>query len=209
MFKQISIFCVAVFLCACAGGQMKQVPTQVRATKKVDFFAGGATQVAFKVAGTMGDMGLEGVLVAQKIGDEEFEVSVMTAGAYRVMQATVTPAGIAYRYLFKDADTSFVRGRINQFLNLLLADVGVYQRYRAEADNFIVTYKNKNASVRLMYKPAQAYPYAAKTITMLNTADLFYNEYAPANDSGSMQVPHELIYKDGNMEVTLALISLK
>lgn len=209
MFKQISIFCVAVFLCACAGGQMKQVPTQVRATKKVDFFAGGATQVAFKVAGTTGDMGLEGVLVAQKIGDEEFEVSVMTAGAYRVMQATVTPAGIAYRYLFKDADTSFVRGRINQFLNLLLADVGVYQRYRAETDNFIVTYKNKNVSVRLMYKPAQAYPYAAKTITMLNTADLFYNEYAPANDSGSMQVPHELIYKDGNMEVTLTLISLK
>ncbi len=209
MFKQISIFCAAVFLCACAGGQIKQVPTQVRATKKVDFFAGGATQVAFKVAGTTGDMGLEGVLVAKKIGDEEFEVSVMTAGAYRVMQATVTPAGIAYHYLFKDADTSFARGRINQFLNLLLADVGVYQRYRAETDNFLVTYKNKNSSVRLMYKSAQTYPYAAKTITMLNTADLFYNEYAPADDSGRVQVPHELIYKDGNMEVTLTLISLK
>lgn len=209
MFKQISIFCVSVFLGACAGGQIKQVPTQVRATKKVDFFAGGATQIAFKVAGTTGDMGLEGVLVAKKIGDEEFEVSVMTAGAYRVMQATVTPAGIAYRYLFKDADTSFVRGRINQFLNLLLADVGVYRRYRTETNTLTVTYKNKKASVRLMYKPSQTYPYAAQTITTLNTADLFYDEYAPATAGGNMQVPHELIYKDGNIEVLLTLISLK
>lgn len=209
MFKQILTFSLAVFLVACAGGQIKQIPSVVRATQKVDFFAGGATQAAFKVTGTMDDMGLEGVLVAKKIGDEEFEVSVMTAGAYRVMQATVTPAGIAYRYLFKDADTSFVRGRINQFLNLLLADVGVYQRYRAETDQLTVTYKNKNAAVRLMYKPGVAYPYAAQTIAVLNTADMFYNEYAPANAGGSMQVPHELTYKDGKIEVLLTLISLK
>ncbi len=208
MLKQFLTFLSAVFLCACAGEQIRQIPPEVRAAKKVDFFAGNATQAAFKVFGSSNGMGVEGVLIVKKIGDEEFDVSVLTAGAYRVMQATVTPAGVAYRYLFKDADTTLVRGRINQFLHLLLSDVGVYQRRRVETDKLTVTYKNKEAAVRLMYKPQAVYPYAAKTIEILNAADLFYNEYAPANETESIQVPHELIYKDGTFEVTLSLIRL-
>jgi len=209
MFKQILTFSLAVLLSACAGGQIKQIPPQVRVTKKVDFFAAGHTQAAFKVTGTMNKAGLEGVLVVKKIGEEDFEVSVMTAGAYRVMLATVTPAGIAYRYLFQDADTALVRSRISQFLNLLLEEVGVYQRMRTLPDEMLVAYKAPTATVHLRYKPQAAYPFAARTILPLNTAELFYNEYAPADERGAVQVPHELIYQDGKIEVTLDLISLK
>jgi len=209
MLKQFLTFSLAVFLCACAGGQLRQIPPQVRAGHKVNFFAAGHTQAAFKVDGRMDGSGLEGVLIAKKIGDEDFEVSVMTSGAYRVLQATVTPAGIAYRHLFPDADTSVIRGRINQFLSLLLLPPGDYQRYRISSGVQTVTYKNKTAKVQLFYHTNETYPYAAKTVTLLNTADLFYNEYAPADDTGLIRVPHELVYQDGNIEITLTLISLK
>ena len=209
MFKRILIVSIAVWLGACAGGKIKQVPSDVRPTKKVDFFTGAYTQAAFKLTGTMNDNLLEGVLVVKKIGEEDFDISVMSTGSYRVMQATLTPAGIAYRYLFPDADTALVRGRIHQFLNLLLLDAGVYQRRRVEKEELTVVYKNPSATVRLMYHAGQIYPYAAKTSMLLNIADLTYNQYAPADASGTVQVPHELIYKDGKIEVILTLISLK
>ena len=209
MLKQILTFSLAVFLCACAGGQLRQIPPQVRAGHKVDFFAGGHTQAAFKVDGHMDGSGLEGVLIVKKIGDEDFEVSVMTSGAYRVLQATVTPTGIAYRHLFPDADTAIIRGRINQFLSLLLLPPGDYQRYRVSSGVQTVTYKNDTAKVQLIYHTNETYPYAAKTVTLLNTADLFYNEYTPADENGLIHVPHELVYQDGNIEITLTLISLK
>ncbi|MBR4356015.1 MAG: hypothetical protein IKP96_05585 [Elusimicrobiaceae bacterium] len=209
MTKQILTFLLALLLCACAGGQIKQIPPQVHAVKRVNFFAGGHTQAAFKIVGTMNNAALEGVLTVKKIGEEDFEVSVMTVGAYRVLQATVSTQGIAYRYLFKDADTSLVRGRINQFLNLLLLEPGVYQRFRQQPQQFMVAYKGSEATVHLMYRPEEIYPYAAKTMTMLNTADLFYGEYAPADDTGTVQVPHELSYQDGKIELALTLIRLK
>ena len=209
MIKQILTFSLAVFLCACAGGQIKQLPPEARAVKKVDFFAAGHTQAAFKVTGTLNNAGLEGVLIIKKIGEEDFDVSVLTGGAYRVLQATATPDAIAYRYLFPDADTPLIRGRITQFLNLLLFDPGLYQRRRVTKEGQMLAYKAKTATVHLLYRAQDVYPYAAKTITMLNAAELFYDEYAPANETNSVQVPHELVYKDGKIEVTLALISLK
>ncbi len=209
MFKRIFILGVAVWLGACAGRAVKQIPPQVRVTKKVDFFAGGYSQAAFKLVGTMSNNSVEGVLVVKKIGEEDFDISVMGTGAYRVMQATLTPAGIAYRYLFPDADTALVRGRIHQFLNLLLLDVGVYQRFRVENNERTVTYKNPSSTVRLTYHNGQVYPSAAKTSTLLNTAELTYSQYAPADSFGAVQVPHELLYKDGKIEIILTLISLK
>ena len=209
MLKRILILGVTVLISACAGGQLKQIPPQVRATKKVDFFAGGHTQAAFKVTGAMNNNVLEGVMVIKKIGEGDFDISVMSTGAYRVMQATLTPAGIAYRYLFPDADTALVRGKIHQFLNLLVLDVGVYQRLRVENNELAVTYKNPSATVRLKYVAGQVYPHAASTSVLLNTADLTYSQYAPADSSGWLQVPHEMVYKDGKIEIVLTLISLK
>ena len=209
MIKQILTFSLAIFLCACAARNVKQLPPEVRAVKKVDFFVAGHTQAAFKISGMLNRMEIEGVMIVKKIGEEDFDVSVMTGGAYRVLQATVTPEGIAYRYLFKDADTALIRGRINQFLNLLLLEPGIYQRRRATAQEQLLAYKGDSATVHLLYKNQEIYPYVAKTITLLNTADLSYQSYAPIATDSSIQVPHELIYKDGKIEVTLTLIRLK
>lgn len=209
MLKQILTFSLAVLLCACATAPRQKNIPEAPSRKKADFFAAGHTQAAFQVAGMMNGLGLEGVFIVKKIGEEAFEVTVMTGGAYRVLQATVTPQGIAYRYLFPDADTALVRGRINQFLNLLLLDPGIYQRKHAQKDQVILTYKGRDAVERFFYKLAEEYPFAAKTSTLLNSADLFYAGYAPADADGSVQVPHELVYKDGKIELALTLIRLK
>lgn len=209
MIKPILTFSLAFFLCACASAPVKQLPPQVQNAKKVNFFAAGHTQAAFKVVGTMNGAALEGVLIAKKIGEEDVDVSVLTAGAYRVLHATVTPQAVAYRYLFKDADTAPVRGRISQFLNLLFVEPGTYQRMRVGRDELMTAYKGPSAVVHLRYKPQAVYPFAAKTITMLNTADLTYDQYAPADGEGAVLVPHELVYRDGKIALELTLIRLK
>ncbi len=209
MLKQILTFSTILFLTACALAPVKQIPSEVRGHKKVDLFAGGHKIAAFKAIGRMGDFELEGVLRLEKIGGEDFNVSVLTGGSYRVLQATVTPQGIAYRYLFPDADTALIRGRIGQFLNLLVSDPGVYESFRIKGDRLTITYEGKEAKTRLIYPREQVYPQAAQTITLLNTADLFYSQYTPADSEGEAQVPHELVYKDGKIELVLTLISLK
>ena len=209
MLKPILTFSAVLFLSACALAPVKQIPAEVRGHQRVNFFAGGQTVAAFKAVGRMNDFELEGVLRIQKIGEEDFDIKVLSGGSYRVLHANVTPQGIAYLYLFPEADTGLARGRINQLLNLLVSDPGAYQNVRLKGKELTVTYEGKDAKTRLLYQTDQVYPYAAKTITLLNTADLFYSQYAPANAQGDVQVPHELIYKDGNIELELALISLK
>lgn len=209
MFKQILTFSAALFLMACTSMPVKQIPPQVRGHKKVDFFAGQKTVAAFKVVGRMNDLELEGVLRIQKIGPEDFEIKVLTGSSYRMLQAQVTPEGIAYIYLFPEVDTSLVRGRINQLLRLLVSDPGVYQRMHIKGDVLTVTYESDDAKTRLLYQSDEVYPFAAQTVTLLNTADLFYREYTPADAEGEQQLPHELIYKDGKIELELTLISLK
>ena len=127
MFKRILTFSLAVWLAACAGGRVKEIPADVRDYKRVDFFTQGRTQAAFKVMGQMDDNYMEGVLRIKKIGASDYDVVLMTGAAYRVLHAAVSPEGVAYRYLFKDADSAPVRARITQFLNLLVSDPGLYQ----------------------------------------------------------------------------------
>ena len=207
MLKRILTFSLAVWLCACAGGQIKQIPPEVRAYKKVDFFIGGRTQAAFKAVGQMNEDYVEGVLRIKKIGDGDYDVLLMTGAAYKVLHATVSPEGIAYRYLFKDADTAVVRGRITQFLNLLLSEAGVLQKRRVKDGETTLTYQGRNAKERFLYREGEIYPYAAPSVTMLNTADLFYDEYALLDEEGEVSVPHVLVYKAGNITRDLTLIS--
>ena len=209
MLKPILTFSAVLFLSACALAPVKQIPTEVRGHQKVNFFAGGQRVAAFKAVGRMDDFELEGVLRIQKIGEEDFDVKVLTGGSYRVLHANVTPEGIAYLYLFPEADTALIRGRINQLLNLLVSNPGEYKNIHHKGSDLIVTYENKNAKTRFSYRTDQIYPSAAQTITLLNTADLFYSQYAPADAEGDVQVPHKLIYKDGKIELELTLISLK
>lgn len=209
MFKKFSVLCLALFLGACAGRQIRQVPPEVRELKKVDYFTGGRTQAAFKAVGQMNDAYLEGVLRIKKIGPEDYDVAVMTGAAYKVLQAVVGPEGVAYRYLFKDANTAVVRGRITQFLNLLVSDPGTYKSRRVKGGKTTVTYAGKDAQTRLIYRAGEVYPYAAQTVKTLNTGDLFYNEYAPADAEGEVEIPHGMTYKDGNITLDLTLISVR
>lgn len=209
MFKRILTFSLAIWLAACAGARVKEIPADVRDYKRVDFFTQGRTQAAFKVMGQMDDNYMDGVLRIKKIGDRDYDIVLMTGAAYRLLHATVSPEGIAYRYLFKDADTAAVRARIGQFLNLLVSDAGRYQSRRIKKDGVTITYQGQDAKEKFFYHPGEFYPYAAQTVTLLNTADLSYTEYAPFDASGDEEVPHVLVYKDGNITLDLTLISLR
>ncbi len=209
MFKKILTFSLAVLLAACAGGKVKESSLPALEFKKVDYFVQGRTQAAFKVVGQMDDAYLEGVLRIKKIGEEDFDVLLMTGAAYRVMHAVVSPEGVAYRYLFKDADTAVVRGRISQFLNLLVALPGKFQRRRVKNDTTTLIYQREDAQTRLMYRGEEIYPYAAQSSALLNTSDLSYLEYAPAGAGEGEQVPHQLVYKDGKITLDLTLVSLR
>ena len=218
MYKTILTFSLALLLTACATARVRSVPQAVRAYKKVDFFQ-HHQKIAFKASGELDANQLEGVLQIQKIGDEDFDVLLLTSGAYRVLHATLTPDGIAYRYLFKELDNSLVRGRINQLLYLLLTPPGTYERYKSTKDGVVVWYKNPHAKIKLTYPvsatgaetPAThgAYPVTAHTVTALNTAVLRYGAYMPVTAEGDELVPHELVYEDGGVVLTLELISLK
>ncbi|MBR5151221.1 MAG: hypothetical protein IKW71_00090, partial [Elusimicrobiaceae bacterium] len=85
MLKQILTFSLLLLLVACATTRVKQVPTQVRAFKKVNFFVEGKTQAGFKVVGMLDDMMMDGVVTVKKIGEEDFEVMLLTGGLCKVM----------------------------------------------------------------------------------------------------------------------------
>lgn len=205
MSKQILTFFAVLLLCACAGGQLKK--TDFIARKPVNFFVENHTQVAFKAVGELNGLSLEGVLVAKQIGDNDYRVTVLTAGTYRVLQATVSPGGVAYEYLFKEADTALIRARLEQFLHVLLGQLGTYKSQRVKNDTVLLTYSGPQAKTQLAYAPKQVYPSSARSSTLLNTADLYYSEYAPANEDGTVQLPHQLTYRDGKLTLHLDLIS--
>ncbi len=209
MFKRILTFSLAVLLAACAGVRVKEIPADVRDYKRVDFFTQGRTQAAFKVTGQMNEDYMDGVLRIKKIGEQDFDVVLMTGAAYRLLHATVSPEGVAYRYLFKDADTAPVRARITQLLNLLLAEPGLYQSRRFKDESVIISYQGKEAKTKFSYHKGEFYPYAAQSVTLLNTGNLSYEEYAPFDADGTEAVPHVLIYKDGGVTLDMTLISLR
>ena len=208
MLKQILTFSCAVLLCACATARVKQVPAEVRALQKVNFFAEGKTQAGFKVTGTMDGMMTDGVVTAKKIGEEDVEVTLLTGGLYKVMHVIVSPEGVAYRYLFKDVDNAVVRGRITQLLDLLFVAPGSYVGSRTKNGQTRVTYQGPRAKEIFTYEGG-VYPVAARTVTTLNSADLTYGDYMPLSADGTVSVPHELIYKDGKIVLELNLISLR
>ena len=209
MFKRILTFSLAVLLAACAGGRVKQIPADVRDYKRVDFFTQGRTQVAFKVTGQMNEDYMEGVLRIKKIGEQDFDVVLMTSAAYRLLHAIVSPEGVAYRYVFKEADTAPARARVSQFLNLLVSDPGFYKSRRIKDDTVTITYQGRDAKEKFFYRKGEFYPYAAQSAVLLNTGDLSYEEYAPFDADGTEEVPHMLIYKDGGVTLDLTLISLR
>lgn len=208
MRKKLSVFLSLCLLAACSSVGVKQVPSAARGHKRVDFFSGGQTQAAFKVTVQLNDGYLQGVLRVKKVGAEDYDVLLLGEGAYKYMEALVSPAGVAYRQLFKDADTSVGRARIGQFLRLLLAEPGAFAGYRSKDGFDTLTYTNKDGKVRLKYPAGGEYPSLAVSSTLLNTAELAYDEYTPYGTNGE-EVPHVLVYRDGGVTLDMELISVK
>ena len=73
----------------------------------------------------------------------------------------------------------------------------------------MATYEGNGLKTRLIYNEGNDYPAQAQSVTLLNTANLFYEEYAPSNAEGDAQIPHALTYKDGNITLDMRLISLR
>ena len=198
MRKQIVILLSLCLLGACASFGVKQIPAQARGHKRVDYFSAGQERVAFKAIAQLDDGYLSGVLRIKKIGPQDYDVLLMGDGAYKYLEAVVSPSGVAYKYIFKDADTSLARSRVEQFLRLLLDEPGTFASYRVKDGMEVLTYKNQ-----------KQFPSEASSSTLLNTADITYEQYTPYGAEGDLEIPHLLIYKDGNITLDLELISIK
>lgn len=206
MLKRTVLFVTAVLLCACAG--VKQIPPDARGYKQPRYFARGEELAAFKVTAQFSDQYWQGVLRVKKVGPQDYDVLALGDGAYKIMDAVVTPQGIAFRYLYKDADTAAARGRITQFLNLLLLEPGVFKSIKEKKDSVQLTYEGTGAKVRYTYLPGSPWPESAQSVTLLNTAKLSYGEYTPVGEDGG-QIPHVLVYQDGGLTLDMTLISLR
>ena len=209
MRKQIILLLSLGLLGACASVGVKQIPAAARGHKRVDYFSAGQERVAFKVVAQLEDGYLSGVLRIKKIGAQDYDVLLMGDGAYKYLEAVVSPSGVAYKYIFKDADTSLARGRVNQFLRLLLADPGSFMSYRVKDGMEEITYKNQDAKTRLVYPQGASFPSQAVSSALLNSAEINYEQYTPYGTEGNLEIPHLLIYRDGNITLDLELISMK
>lgn len=205
MPKLILTFSLALLLAACATLRQTPVNTDLNHYKRVDYL-NNHDQVSFKVTGTFEDFSMDGVLIVKKLGESDFEVSLLSAGMFRVLKAMVTEEGIAWQYLFKDVDNALVRGRITQLLDLLLMPK-TCRKIGVKNGEAMVTCAGVRAKERFYYANNEEFPVRAQTITALNTADLAYADYVPADADGG-PLPHHLTYKDGKITLYLTLISL-
>ncbi len=209
MRKQIVILLSLCLLGACASFGVKQVPSEARGHKRVDYFSAGQERVAFKAIAQLDDGYLSGVLRIKKIGPQDYDVLLMGEGAYKYLEAVVSPSGVAYKYIFKDADTSLARSRVEQFLRLLLDEPGTFASYRVKDGMEVLTYKTRDGKTRLTYPQGAQFPSSASSSTLLNTAEVTYEQYTPYGTEGDLEIPHLLVYKDGNITLDLELISIK
>ena len=206
MPKLILTFSLALLLAACASLHKTPVVTDLNNYKRPDYFA-SHVQGAFKVEGTFEDFSMEGVMIVKKLGAQDLEVTLLSSGMFQVLKAVVTPEGIAWQYVFKDVDNALVRGRITQMLDLLLMPK-TCRKIGVKNGEAVVTCDGVRHKERFYYQNNEPYPVRAQTIAPLNTAELFYNDYVPADADGGL-LPHHLTYKDGKITLYLTMVSLR
>ena len=67
MYKKIILMFTACLLAACSTVGVKTIPAGARGHQRVDYFAGGRQQVAFKVVAQLSDGYLQGVLRVKRL----------------------------------------------------------------------------------------------------------------------------------------------
>lgn len=208
MFKKTVLFLSICLLSACATLKVKPVPSELRAYQRPDFFSQGQTQAAFKLQANAKDNYVQGVMRVNRLGEDDFDVMVFGEGMYRVMNAVVTPEGVAYKFLMKPADTSAVRKRIDGFLTLFLYPPNQFVSARDKNGYKILTYGAPDGKARYFYREGETLPEKMIYDKFLGSATLLFAEYTPYGEEGEM-IPHLIIYDDGAINAEMTLISMK
>lgn len=206
MLKKAVLLGLSVLLCACAG--VKSLPADARGYHRPGFFKEGETLAAFKVTARFKDQYWRGVLRVKKVDADGYSVLALGDGAYKLLEAVLTPQGIAWKYIYPDGDKAVIRSRAEQFLNLLLLEPEGFTRLSRTKTGVTLSYKGAGAAWRYTYAGDNTWPESAQTVTALNSAEMRYGQYTPFGDSGA-PVPHVLVYKDGALTLEMTLISLK
>ena len=169
------------------------------------FFEQGEKIAAFRMLLSAGEQNIEGILQIKKTADEKYEVTIFsTAGAYRLLQATLTRDGAQYSFLIPAIDRSAVRIKAERFLSLLLFPSQTRGSCKIKADKWQVNYKH--APMTYLYETDQTYPAELIGPKSLGRVYLTFTDYQPY-ESG--QLPHKLHYRDGKIRVDLTLLRLK
>lgn len=171
-----------------------------------DYFAQGQKLAAFRLAAHARGYGLDGILQIKKIEEDAYSFTLFSVrGGLKLAQGTTTAQGTAYSYLMKEAASAAVRAKADVFLKVLLFPPHGAHRCRQSGEQILVTYKDDH-TWRYSYAPGAAYPRSVVYKKGLGSARMNYGQYTPYETG---ELPHELVYQDGALEVELALLSLK
>jgi hypothetical protein len=201
--KKILFLCVSLLcLGACAS-----VPRQSCSENlaRPYFFTQGEKIAAFRINLMVGAQQVDGILQIKKTGDEKYDATLFsTAGAYRLLQATLTREGTQYTFLIPAIDRSAVHIRTERFLSLLLFPSKTRGSCKIKTDGVQVNYKH--APMSYVYESDKNYPHELIGPKSFGRVYLTFADYQPYEGG---QLPHKLHYKDGKVQADLTLLRLK
>ena len=169
------------------------------------FFERGEKLAAFRMILSAGEQEIEGILQIKKTADETYDVTIFsTAGAYRLLQATLTREEMQYSFLVPGADRAAVRVRTERFLNLLLFPSKSTGSCKIKSNRMRVQYKH--APMVYTYEAGDNYPEELTGPKSFGKVHLRFEDYQEYEEE---LLPHRLYYKDGKVQVDLTLLRLK
>ena len=169
------------------------------------FFEQGEQLAAFYMQADLRGQRLEGVLQIKKQDEKTYLVDLFSAaGGYRIFQVELTRQNAQYLFMMPAADRAVVRSKTTQFLQLLLFPAQTEVGCRTTLDAHYVYYKQP--SMRYVYAPEQIYPNEVQKQKTFGHVHLNFAEYELYEDG---QLPQQLHYQDGSVQLTLTLLRLK
>ena len=201
--KRIVVLICSVFLGACSTLGVKQNCAK-QDLKTMSYFAEGQRLAAFRFVAQARGYQADGILQVKEVAEGAYEVTAFaTAGAMRLMTATVDKKGVNFTYVLPLADHAVVRGKVETFLKALLFPPQEIKSCRT--DGAVQTVQADGGNYR--YPAGQVYPSLLIYKKTLGSVTLAYDQYAPYEQG---QVAHYVYYRDGGrVGVELVLVSLK
>jgi len=169
------------------------------------FFEKGENLVAFRMMLQAKEQQIEAILQIKKIAEETYDITVFsTAGAYRMLQVTLTREEAKYSFLVPSADHAVVRIKAERFFKLLLFPSQSIGKCNIKKGQRQVAYKH--SPMVYTYDMEEDYPQRLTGPKSFGKVYLTFEDYEPYEDT---QLPHQLHYKDGKIQADLTLLRLK